>query len=91
MIRELGNSVEKGYSIDEMPPETVGCLYIKYNESQCIPYVEINSNWITVLNVKPETTNPLEEDKGENLCDILKMVIRSKETFTNQSKNTHGK
>lgn len=35
-----------------------------------MPYIEITSKWITDLNVKPKTKKFLEENKGENLCDL---------------------
>ena len=31
---------------------------------------KINSEWITDLNVRPETINPLKEDIGTTLCDV---------------------
>ena len=32
-------------------------------------YIEINSTWITFLNVRAKTIKRLEENTGVNLCD----------------------
>lgn len=50
---------------------TPGYLYIKHNlNSYFKPYVEINSEWIVDLNVKPKIKRLLEGNIGENLCDL---------------------
>lgn len=48
------------------------------------PRTEVNSKWIQGLNIRPETMNLLEENKGSTLCDtslsnICWMSPRAKE------------
>ena len=39
-------------------------------QSVLAPYAKINSKWLTGLNIKLQTIKFIEENIGENLCDL---------------------
>lgn len=58
------------------------------------PYTKINAKWSKNLNVRPETTKLLQENRGEELHDtemgndFLNMTIIAKATKAKRTKTT---